>query len=92
MLAQDPGAPCGAVLPCPEPNSTKPIAEAKACIWSKARHYRVEQTANTNDKAAAALISLRWTPCSPPTSAVMAAELAIAADSGRGRHPPTIPG
>ena len=61
MLAQDPGvSKVGLLYSLSEPNSTKPIAEAKAYLEQHGITC-VEQTANTNDEvvaAAAALISV----------------------------------
>ena len=73
-----------------EPNSTKPIAEAKAYLE---RHgiTCVEQTANTNDEvvaAAAALISAKVDAVFTPTdNVIMAAELAIADDLAKAGIP-----
>ncbi len=62
MLAQDPGvSKVGLLYSLSEPNSTKPIAEAKAYLEQHGITC-VEQTANTNDEvvaAAAALISAK---------------------------------
>ena len=58
MLAQDPGvSKVGLLYSLSEPNSTKPIAEAKAYL---AQHgiACVEQTANTNDEVVAAAAAL----------------------------------
>ena len=83
MLAQDPGvSKVGLLYSLSEPNSTKPIAEAKAYV---------EQTANTNDEvvaAAAALISAKVDAVFTPTdNVIMAAELAIADDLAKAGIP-----
>ena len=83
MLAQDPGvSKVGLLYSLSEPNSTKPIAEAKAYL---------EQTANTNDEvvaAAAALISAKVDAVFTPTdNVIMAAELAIADDLAKAGIP-----
>lgn len=66
-----------------EPNSAKPIAEAKAYLDAKGIEY-VEQTANTNDEvvaAATALIAEKVDAVFTPTdNVIMAAELAIYED------------
>ena len=84
MLAQDPGvSKVGLLYSLSEPNSTKPIAEAKAYLEQHGITC-VEQTANTNDEvvaAAAALISAKVDAVFTPTdNVIMAAELAIADD------------
>ena len=84
MLAQDPGvSKVGLLYSLSEPNSTKPIAEAKAYLEQHGITC-VEQTANPNDEvvaAAAALISAKVDAVFTPTdNVIMAAELAIAAD------------
>lgn len=84
MLAQDPGvSKVGLLYSLSEPNSTKPIAEAKAYLEQHGIAC-VEQTANTNDEvvaAAAALISAKVDAVFTPTdNVIMAAELAIADD------------
>ena len=91
MLAQDPGvSKVGLLYSLSEPNSTKPIAEAKAYLE---RHgiTCVEQTANTNDEvvaAAAALISAKVDAVFTPTdNVIMAAELAIADDLAKAGIP-----
>lgn len=81
MLAQDPGvSKVGLLYSLSEPNSTKPIAEAKAYLEQHGITC-VEQTANTNDEvvaAAAALISAKVDAVFTPTdNTVMTAELAI---------------
>lgn len=81
MLAQDPGvSKVGLLYSLSEPNSTKPIAEAKAYLEQHGIAC-VEQTANTNDEvvaAAAALISAKVDAVFTPTdNTVMTAELAI---------------
>ena len=82
MLAQDPGvSKVGLLYSLSEPNSTKPIAEAKAYLEQHGITC-VEQTANTNDEvvaAAAALISAKVDAVFTPTdNVIMAAELAKA--------------
>ena len=84
MLAQDPGvSKVGLLYSLSEPNSTKPIAEAKAYLEQHGITC-VEQTANTNDEvvaAAAALISAKVDAVFTPTdNVIMAAELAIYED------------
>ena len=73
----------GAAVPLSEPNSTKPIADAKAYLDAKGIEY-VEQTANTNDEvvaAASALIAAGVdTVFTPTDNVIMAAELAIYED------------
>ena len=70
MLAQDPGvSKVGLLYSLSEPNSTKPIAEAKAYLEQHGITC-VEQTANTNDEvvaAAAALISAKVDAVFTPT-------------------------
>ena len=82
MLAQDPGvSKVGLLYSLSEPNSTKPIAEAKAYLEQHGITC-VEQTANTNDEvvaAAAALISAKVDAVFTPTdNVIMAADLAEA--------------
>ena len=66
-----------------EPNSAKPIADAKAYLDAKGITY-IEQTANTNDEvvaAASALIAAGVDAVFTPTdNVIMAAEMAIAED------------
>ena len=66
MFAQNPStAKVGLLYSLSEPNSAKPIADAKAYLDTKGIEY-VEQTANTNDEvvaAASALIAAGVTPC-----------------------------
>lgn len=91
MLAQDPGvSKVGLLYSLSEPNSTKPIAEAKAYLEQHGITC-VEQTANTNDEvvaAAAALISAKVDAVFTPTdNVIMAAELAIADDLAKSGIP-----
>ena len=84
MLAQDPGVTKVGLLYClSEPNSAKPIADAKAYLDSKGIAY-TEQTANTNDEviaAAANLIAGGVDAIFTPTdNVIMSAELAIHED------------
>ena len=84
MFAQNPNvAKVGLLYSLNEPNSTKPVADAKAYLDAKGIEY-VEQTANTNDEvvaAASALIAAGVDAVFTPTdNVIMAAELAIAAD------------
>lgn len=86
MLAQDEGvanSKVGLLYSLSEPNSTKPIADAKAYLDAKNIEY-IEQTANTNDEvvaAAAALIAAGVEAIFTPTdNVIMAAELAIYED------------
>ena len=81
MFAQDPDvAKVGLLYSLSEPNSTKPIADAKAYLDAKGIEY-VEQTANTNDEvvaAASALIADGVDAVFTPTdNTIMKAELAI---------------
>ncbi|MGN0986170.1 MAG: ABC transporter substrate-binding protein [Candidatus Enterenecus sp.] len=81
MLAQNPGvAKVGLLYSLSEPNSAKPIAEAKAYLDAQGIAY-TEQTANTNDEviaAASALIAEGVDAVFTPTdNVIMAAELAI---------------
>ena len=81
MFAQNPDvAKVGLLYSLSEPNSTKPIADAKAYLDAKGIEY-VEQTANTNDEvvaAASALIADGVDAVFTPTdNVIMAAELAI---------------
>ena len=81
MFAQNPNvAKVGLLYSLNEPNSTKPVADAKAYLDAKGIEY-VEQTANTNDEvvaAAAALIAEKVDAIFTPTdNVIMAAELAI---------------
>ena len=73
-----------------EPNSTKPIADAKAYLDAKGIEY-VEQTANTNDEvvaAASALIADGVDAVFTPTdNVIMAAELAIYEDLAKAGIP-----
>ncbi len=82
MFAQNPNvAKVGLLYSLSEPNSTKPIADAKAYLDAKGVEY-IEQTAATNDEvvaAAAALIAAGVDAVFTPTDNVIAAaELAIA--------------
>ena len=81
MFAQNPDvAKVGLLYSLSEPNSTKPIADAKAYLDAKGIEY-VEQTANTNDEvvaAASALIADGVDAVFTPTdNTIMTAELAI---------------
>ncbi len=81
MLAQNPELQkVGLLYSLSEPNSTKPIADAKAYLDEKGITY-VEQTGNTNDEviaAASALIAEGVDAVFTPTdNVIMAAELAI---------------
>ena len=81
MFAQNPDIQSvGLLYSLSEPNSTFPIADAKARLDSRGIPY-VEQTANTNDEviaAAAALIAAGVDAVFTPTdNIIMAAELAI---------------
>lgn len=82
MTAQNPDLKkVGLLYSLSEPNSTKPIADAKAYLDSKGIAY-TEATANTNDEvitAASVLISEGVDAVFTPTdNIIMAAELAIA--------------
>ena len=84
MFAQNPNvAKVGLLYSLNEPNSTKPVADAKAYLDAKGIEY-VEQTANTNDEvvaAASALIAAGVDAVFTPTdNTIMAAELAIYED------------
>jgi len=58
MFAQNPSvAKVGLLYSLSEPNSAKPIADAKAYLDTKGIEY-VEQTANTNDEVVAAASAL----------------------------------
>ncbi len=81
LFAQDPDASTvGLLYSLSEPNSAKPIADAKAYLDAKGVSY-IEQTANTNDEvvaAASALIAAGVDAIFTPTdNVIMAAELAI---------------
>ena len=81
MFAQNPNvAKVGLLYSLNEPNSTKPIADAKAYLDAKGIEY-VEQTANTNDEvvaAASALIAAGVDAVFTPTdNTIMKAELSI---------------
>ena len=81
MFAQNPNvAKVGLLYSLNEPNSTKPIADAKAYLDAKGIEY-VEQTANTNDEvvaAASALIAAGVDAVFTPTdNTIMTAELSI---------------
>ena len=78
MFAQNPNvAKVGLLYSLNEPNSAKPIADAKGITY-------IEQTANTNDEvvaAASALIAASVDAVFTPTdNVIMAAEMAIAED------------
>ncbi len=93
MFAQNPDvAKVGLLYSLSEPNSTKPIADAKAYLDAKGIEY-VEQTANTNDEvvaAASALIADGVDAVFTPTdNVIMAAELAIYETSPRPASPTT---
>ncbi len=82
MFTQNPDvAKVGLLYSLNEPNSTKPIADAKAYLDAKGIEY-IEQTANTNDEvvaAASALIAAGVDAVFTPTdNVIMAAEMAIA--------------
>ena len=84
MFAQNPNvAKVGLLYSLNEPNSSKPVADAKAYLDAKGIEY-VEQTANTNDEvvaAASALIAASVDAVFTPTdNVIMAAEMAIAED------------
>ena len=84
IFAQNPDAAnIGLLYSLSEPNSTKPITDAKAYLDAKGIAY-TEQTANTNDEviaAAAALIADGVDAIFTPTdNVIMAAELAIYED------------
>ena len=84
MFAQNPNvAEVGLLYSLNEPNSAKPIADAKAYLDAKGITY-IEQTANTNDEvvaAASALIAASVDAVFTPTdNVIMAAEMAIAED------------
>ena len=84
MFAQNPNvAKVGLLYSLNEPNSAKPVADAKAYLDAKGIEY-VEQTANTNDEvvaAASALIAAGVDAVFTPTdNVIMAAEMAIAED------------
>ncbi len=91
MFAQNPDtAKVGLLYSLSEPNSTKPIADAKAYLDAKGIEY-VEQTAATNDEvvtAASALIAAGVDAVFTPTdNTIMAAEMAIAEDLARNGIP-----
>ena len=91
MFAQNPDvAKVGLLYSLSEPNSTKPIADAKAYLDTKGIEY-VEQTANTNDEvvaAASALIAAGVDAVFTPTdNVIMAAELAIYEDLAKNGIP-----
>ena len=91
MFTQNPDvAKVGLLYSLSEPNSTKPIADAKAYLDAKGIAY-VEQTANTNDEvvaAASALIADGVDAVFTPTdNVIMAAELAIYEDLAKAGIP-----
>ncbi|MDD7001551.1 MAG: ABC transporter substrate-binding protein [Oscillibacter sp.] len=91
MFAQNPNiAKVGLLYSLSEPNSAKPIADAKAYLDAKGIAY-VEQTANTNDEvvaAASALIADGVDAVFTPTdNVIMAAELAIVEDFAKNGIP-----
>ena len=91
MFAQNPNvAKVGLLYSLNEPNSTKPIADAKAYLDAKGITY-IEQTANTNDEvvaAASALIAAGVDAVFTPTdNVIMAAEMAIAEDLAKNGIP-----
>ena len=84
IFAQDPEtAKVGLLYSLSEPNSTTPIADAKAYLDAKGVSY-VEATANTNDEVIAAASSLIADGVdaifTPTDNIIMAAELAIYED------------
>ena len=84
MFTQNPDvAKVGLLYSLSEPNSTKPIADAKAYLDAKGIEY-VEQTANTNDEVVAAASALIFTPTD---NVIMAAELAIYEDLAKAGIP-----
>ena len=96
MLAQDPGvSKVGLLYSLSEPNSTKPIAEAKAYLEQHGIAC-VEQTANTNDEvvaAAAALISAKVDAVfTPHRQCYHGRRAGHCRRSGQGRHPPLYRG
>ena len=91
MFAQNPSvAKVGLLYSLSEPNSAKPIADAKAYLDTKGIEY-VEQTANTNDEvvaAASALIAAGVDAVFTPTdNVIMATELAIYEDLAKNGIP-----
>ena len=91
MFAENPNtAKVGLLYSLSEPNSAKPIADAKAYLDTKGIEY-VEQTANTNDEvvaAASALIAAGVDAVFTPTdNVIMAAELAIYEDLAKNGIP-----
>ena len=95
MFAQNPNvAKVGLLYSLNEPNSAKPIADAKAYLDAKGITY-IEQTANTNDEvvaAASALIAASVDAVFTPTdNVIMAAEMAIADGSLPPMAFPTTP-
>ena len=91
MFAQNPDvAKVGLLYSRSEPNSTKPIADAKAYLDAKGIEY-VEQTANTNDEvvaAASALIADGVAAVFTPTdNVIMAAALALYEDLAKAGIP-----
>ena len=91
MFAQNPNvAKVGLLYSLSEPNSARPITDAKAYLDAKGIAY-VEQTANTNDEvvaAASALIADGVNAVFTPTdNVIMAAELAIAEDFAKNGIP-----
>ena len=91
MLAQNPDlSKVGLLYSLSEPNSVKPIAEAKAVLDSKGIAY-TEQTANSNDEvvaAAAALVAEGVDAVFTPTdNKIASAELAIYEDFARAGVP-----
>ena len=91
MLAQNPDvAKVGLLYSLNEPNSAKPIADAKAYLDAKGITY-IEQTANTNDEvvaAASALIAAGVDAVFTPTdNVIMTAEMAIAEDLAKNGIP-----
>ena len=91
MFAQNPDvAKVGLLYSLSEPNSTKPIADAKAYLDAKGIEY-VEQTANTNDEVVAATSALIADGVdavfTPTDNVIMAAELAIYEDLAKAGIP-----
>ena len=84
LFSQDPDASTvGLLYSLSEPNSAKPIADAKAYLDAKGVAY-IEQTANTNDEVVAAASALTAAGVdaifTPTDNVIMAAELAICED------------
>ena len=90
MLAQDPGvSKVGLLYSLSEPNSTKPIAEAKAYLDAKGIAY-VEKTGNTNDEimtAASSMVGQVDAVFTPTDNVVMAAAAAVSETLTKGGIP-----